>query len=799
MTSLSASDIFQPIATGAPPAQITARSDFPVPELGIQPQSGALETNKFYANFFLGGQTSPTWTHPYSVAWTNGTASSWGLGISHIERSQLAFGPNNSYAVDYFVNPIGIESVILSASELGSGTVLTTDSLGGFSVNVNLAATSGATPLITFPLVQGTAFITGVYNGATPLVQSSIAFDTITYVGVAGSENTHKYRAAVADGTTWLVYVTTLSSAYQANTFTLATTTSIQGPSDFNGYIQVAKIPINGSSDAETIYDGSVGTYATAANITGSVDGTTGSYTLSWTKEGVTSQPLLMFALPHHIESFSSQTADGATDVQLETTTKGMAIAIVADSWTLEEHDLPVSMGFAPWAPSLGSVTQVSAAATAAINAAAEIELSENVTAQTDLNSMYYSGKGLAKFAAVVYAAWEIGNNRTLGLSGLQELEKAFATFVNNDQIIPLVYDSTWGGVVSSCSYEGGGSGCDFGNTYYNDHHFHYGYFLYAAAVIGYLDPDWLTEGTNKAWVDSLARDFANPVSDDSYFPFSRMFDWYHGHSWAEGLFESADGKNEESSSEDTMASYGIKMWGRTTSDTNMEARGNLMLAIQARSLQNYFLYLSNNTVEPAEFIGNKVSGILFENKIDHTTYFGTNIEYIEGIHMLPLMPFSTLTRTQDFVTQEWDQYFSDGRVDSIAGGWRGILYANLAIIDPVTSYDWVSNSTGQFDFSLLDGGASQTWYLAWSAALGGSPATSSKDRREANEVEVVKGEYEMETRSPTIEVSQVSERSEEVGTRHGTTSLQSRQYLPKVQRRVTGLMARFERIMKRI
>ena len=76
-----------------------------------------------------------------------------------------------------------------------------------------------------------------------------------------------------------------------------------------------------------------------------------------------------------------------------------------------------------------------------------------------------------------------------------------------------------------------------------------------------------------------------------------------------------------------------------------MEARGNLQLAVTARSLQKYFLYESSNVVEPGNFIPSKVSGILFENKIDHTTYFGGNAQYVEGIHMLPLLPCSTLTR----------------------------------------------------------------------------------------------------------------------------------------------------------
>lgn len=149
-----------------------------------------------------------------------------------------------------------------------------------------------------------------------------------------------------------------------------------------------------------------------------------------------------------------------------------------------------------------------------------------------------------------------------------------------------------------------------------------------------------------------------------------------------------------------------------------MEARGNLQLAITARSLQSYFLYESTNTIQPANFIGNKVSGILFENKIDHTTYFGANPEYIQGIHMLPLLPASTLTRKPNFVKEEWDTYFSNGRAEGVVGGWKGVLFANLALMDPKGSWDFFSQNN--FDGSWLDGGASRTWYMAMAAGLGG-------------------------------------------------------------------------------
>lgn len=742
MTGLSSQNVFVAIQTDAPPPQINRRTDHPVPRLGIQPQTAKLETNSFYANFFLGSRASTSFTHPYSLGWSQGGGGikSWGISISHIERSQLAYGlgtPNQ-----YFINPIGIQSIIMSANELGANTNMTMDSLTKFSANINLMASAGSPTLITMPLVQGMGLVTAIYNSSTPLLQSSVSFLKLTYVGRINSNQTYKYTVGLNDGTTWALYVSPSNTGYAGNTFTVLNANNIVGATGFSGTIQVAKIP-SGSSDALSVYDKSAGVYATTASLSGSVSGKTGTYGLTWTKAGMTSQTLLMFALPHHMETLT--TTAGVTDVMLQTTTKGLATALLADSWTLQEPNMPIDMTFAPWSPSTGPITSVSSSARQLINTAGSYELSEDIVAQTNLNSMYYSGKGLAKFAAIVYALHDIVGNKTLAYTGLQKLEAAFATFVNNTQVYPLFYESAWGGAVSSSTYVDTSNpyafNDDFGNTYYNDHHFHYGYFVYAAAVIGYLDPPWLSQGSNKAWVNMLVRDYANPVTNDAYFPFSRSFDWYHGHSWAKGLFESADGKDQESSSEDSNAAYAIKMWGRTIGDHAMEGRGALMQSIQARSLQHYFLFNSNNTVEPAGFIGNKVSGIvschgcceyqstnasqLFENKMDHTTYFGNNIEYIQGIHMLPLLPFSTLTRAQPFVTQEWNQYFANGYAQNVTGGWRGVLMANLAIIQPVNSYKFFSQPN--FDYSQLDGGASLTWYLTYSAALGGSPSTSSK------------------------------------------------------------------------
>ncbi|KAH7410427.1 endo-1,3(4)-beta-glucanase 1 precursor [Phaeosphaeria sp. MPI-PUGE-AT-0046c] len=715
----ASANIFQPIATGSPAQSLPFRGGHYVKKEHILDEDVPIQTNKFYANFFLGGQGNPVWTHPYHLVWAKGVGEtgSYGMAISHTERSQFAYGPPKAKdKPQYFVSPIGIHHMVLSANELGDDTVLTVEELKAFSVYANFAPSKNARVIMSLPCVQGMGLITAIYNDAKPVVRSGVYFRSFDYVGIP-STGTYKWRATLNDNSHWMFYVTPLGSR-GVPPFTLVNKSTIAGPPGFIGMIQVSKNP--SGPVGEEAFDKAAGAYATNATISGSVDGSTGSYTLTWGKGGVRDKTLLMYALPHHVESFDQETKAALQDIKLVTTTKGYAQAVLADRMTMFEDDLPSGIGFAPWAKNNSGAggsenVDLSAGALAMVNKVGHAELGQNFISQTSLNSMYYSGKGLAKFAAICYTMSNIAGNRNLAASGLMKLKDAFNVFVNNTQPEPLFYDTVWKGVVSGATYRPPyDPGLDFGNTLYNDHHFHYGYFLYTAAVIGYLDPDWLHQGINKAWVNSLARDFANPVTDE-YFPFQRSFDWFHGHSWAKGLFESGDGKDQESTSEDTFATYALKMWGKIIRDGNMEARANLQLALQARSLRNYFLMTSDNKNQPPSFLQNKVTGILFENKIDHTTYFGANPEFIEGIHMIPLNPTSAYTRGRQFVKEEWDRYFDDGRVDEVQGGWKAILYANYALINPQAAYDFFADPN--FD-TQLDGGASRTWYLAYTAAL---------------------------------------------------------------------------------
>ncbi|KAF2400691.1 endo-1,3-beta-glucanase Engl1 [Trichodelitschia bisporula] len=664
------------------------------------PRNIPIPTNAFYTNLHLGSQSCSAWTHPYSLSWAKGSgnASSWGMAVAHTEPEVRAYGPpgqGGKGESQYYINPIGIQSTVMGLEGLEAG-----------SVDVCFAPGEGKRAVMRMPLVQGMGFVTALYSECTPLIQSSVFFRDMQPAGTINGGTTSKYRLILEDGKTWLLYITHPSHPGPIPLHKDSNTT-IRGPASFTGTIQVAKLPASCPEDA---YDSSAGAYATSRIVSGTANGAQGTYSFSWTKGGL-DRPLLMFALPHHVASFDGAAARGVTSLKLQTTTKGVATGVVGDRWGMEEG-LPVSMGFGP-----AGVLRLAGAGREAVIRAARSEVEQEVHPQCCLDSMYFSGKGLGKFAMMAYAVGEMAGEMGLAAKVLEKLKRAFAVFVENKQPHPLVYDTTWKGVVSSAGC-GGDCGTDFGNTWYNDHHFHYGYFVYTAAVIGHFDPQWLQDARNRNWVNMLVRDFANPVAD-AQFPFSRSFDWFHGHSWAKGIFESADGKDQESTSEDVFASYALKMWGAISGDRNMEARGNLMLAVQARTFPTYFLMEDSNTVQPRQIVGNKVTGILFENKVDHATYFGMNPEYIQGIHMIPLSTPSAMIRSATFVREEWEAYFSNRRADCVEGGWRGILYANLAAVDAKAAFSFFDQPG--FDAGWLDGGASRTWYLAYCAALGGA------------------------------------------------------------------------------
>lgn len=231
-------------------------------------------------------------------------------------------------------------------------------------------------------------------------------------------------------------------------------------------------------------------------------------------------------------------------------------------------------MSFAPWTPGLSASKLRSPDFLALLTAVAERDLRRALTEKLPANSTSEAGKTLARLATLLWVIKDVVNSGWLLEKGLPRFRADLARYVANEQRPTLYYDDSWKGIVSSAGFTD--PAADSGNTYYTAHRVSYASFVYSAAVMAYLEPEWLEQGDNKAWTNMLVKTFAESDYEGRDYPFQRCFDWWHGHSWEKGLQEAPDGKQVVATSEDGFAAFAEKIWGKVSGDANMEKRGNV-------------------------------------------------------------------------------------------------------------------------------------------------------------------------------------------------------------------------------
>ncbi|OWB72931.1 hydrolase activity, hydrolyzing O-glycosyl compounds protein [[Candida] boidinii] len=708
-------DIFNsPIATDRPLGCFCDSNQHPVGLPQFYKQEKPIETNAFFGNLLVPEQTLPVWTHPYAI-WQCKDPVFKGIAISHIEESQKVYGPEpDSNPARFFFNPAGIVSLMLSANEFESQQYqFRVGECERFSAGIRFDINNGGSLRSKF--IQGMGFITGIYEGnITPRIASKIGIMKLDKIGKINN-GLNKFIVTLNDNRKWVVYS-------QVEDFNQVDPNSYVAGSQAGSsvIVQIAKLPPNSNDNC---YDDVAGCYPIDMKISSSIDESSNSaqYSFNYITEGSSSSgKTVIWSLPHQYKSFDDETKKSDMNLQLDATVSGVMRAICTNKLTMRETLPDKSLAFEPWNEN-GGFKGYSQNALNLIRDVCNREINGfDVCNASNTDSMYTAGKIVDKGAYLLYTAAFVINDDNLAKIQLEKMKNAMARFIENKQQCPLIYDTNWKGLVSNAGLDGNFYK-DFGNTFYNDHHFHYGYHVHAASIITLVETkygsnQWFND--NRKWVEDLIRDVSNPSDQDPYFPVFRSYDWYHGHSWANGLFGSGDGKDEESSSEDYNYAYSLRCWGMATGNKQLENIGSLMLSVSRRSMNEYMLISSDNTTQPERFKKNKVSGILFENKIDHTTYFGMKEEYIHGIHMIPITPASSFIRNNKFVKEEWYEKKLNEISNNIDDGWKGILMLNLAIIEPETSWNFFSASN--FDDKWLDNGMSRTWALVYCAGLGG-------------------------------------------------------------------------------
>ncbi|MEU7447353.1 Glycosyl hydrolase family 81 [Streptomyces sp. ADI98-12] len=288
----------------------------------------------------------------------------------------------------------------------------------------------------------------------------------------------------------------------------------------------------------------------------------------------------------------------------------------------------------------------------------------------------YWTGKALGKLAQLVPLADQIGETATRDkLVGL--LQGRLQEWFTAGGASEFSYDKDWKTLTGHPASYGSDSEL-------NDHHFHYGYYVYAAAIIAQYDPSWAEDSAWGGMVKELIRDTANPSRSDSAFPFLRGFDVYAGHSWASGHQGFAAGNNQESSSESTNLSAALVLWGSATGDARLRDLGSYLLATEGEAIAQYW-FDADEEVFPGSF-GHDTVGMVWGSGGAYSTWWTANPEEIHGINVLPVTAGGSLHLGGHKEAIRRNIAEMERENGGPAVEWRDILWEFESLADPAAA-----------------------------------------------------------------------------------------------------------------
>ncbi|GAA3866158.1 glycosyl hydrolase [Streptomyces sedi] len=498
-----------------------------------------------------------------------------------------------------------------------------------------------------FVYAEGTGGAAEITAGATPEVFA----DDGSTLGV--TVNGRDYALFAPGGSGWTVSGETISS-------------------DLGGgdYYSVAVLPDQGALDLYAQYAYS---FVTGSTVDWSYDEAGGRMSATYTleteaKEGEETGTVQAL-YPHQWQ----HTGDELTDYEYASPRGVMRVRDGASFTTTQDV-----VGVLPTLPESGGPDQAQLAAM--VNEVA-------ADAAIEFGDTYWSGKQFGRLAQVVGIADQIGE--TAARDTLVDAMKAgFEEWFTAGGAAEFAYDSEWRTLTGyPASY---GSDQEL-----NDHHFHYSYFVYAAAVVAQYDPEWAAESAWGGMVEELIGDAANPARDDDRYPFLRGFDVYAGHSWAAGHQGFAAGNNQESSSESVNLSAGLILWGSATGDTELRDLGVYLLTTESEAIRQYW-FDADETNFPADYEHNTL-GMVWGNGGAHSTWWTGNPEEIHGINVLPVTGGSLhLAQDKEAIVRNLEEMVEENGGPPVE--WKDILWEFQALADPAAAraaYDGDGGGSG--------------------------------------------------------------------------------------------------------
>ncbi|MFE0385332.1 glycosyl hydrolase [Streptomyces bungoensis] len=570
--------------------------------------SGAVPTNDWWSSI-LWKRTNCAYGEPLFAQPLGFKAQSGGLGFSYsttpaISGSAKGVGEYHfNYTEDFVAGVAGLGAPEVKVDDWSDWTVSPILSDGAHTLRATIGS---GLPFAYFRASGGDAQIK-VASGATATVWSHSG-SMLGYT-IAG----HDYVAFAPSGATWSV-------DGSGTTFT-----SSLGGKDYFSIAVLPTTPSTSATDRAALAD----EYAKYAY--NHVTGTAVSYSYDEASSTVT-------------------TKYGYTTTALEGTGKGTVAALMPHQWRNLAGGTPLAQKYISSRGPLKVLTGITSFTTSMVfhgvlpevPAVADSSGADATTLQNYLNAekadptrqqsddTYWTGKGLGRAARLAEIADQTGNKdvRDAALAAIKSKLTDWFTASQNETGHLFYYDDKWGTLIGyPASY---GSDQEL-----NDHHFHYGYYIAAAATLAKFDPAWASSSQYGGMVDLLIRDANNYDRADKRFPYLRDFDIYSGHDWASGHGSFAAGNNQESSSEGMNFDNALIQWGIATGDKTVRDAGIYMYTTQAAAIQDYW-FDTKDQIYPSDFPHKEV-GMVWGNGGAYSTWFSSAPEQIQGINLLPV------------------------------------------------------------------------------------------------------------------------------------------------------------------
>ncbi|CAL0299113.1 unnamed protein product [Lupinus luteus] len=642
-------------------------SNFFSPNLVSKP----LPTNSFFQNFVLKNGDQPEYIHPYLIKSSNSS-----LTLSYPSRS------SNSAVISQVFNA----DITISSTQSSTGKHIVS-SYSDLSLTLDLPYSN-----LSFFLVRGSPFVTASVTQKTPLSITTIH----AIISLSSNDSLTKHTLSLNNGQTWIIYA---SSPIKLDHSTSEITSDA-----FSGIIRIVLLP-----DSDSRHESVLDRFSTCYPVSGdAVIREPFSVEYKWEKRGW--GDLLLLAHPLHVKLLSNSVNNDVTilDDFKYNSIDGELVGVVGDSWVLESDPIPIT-----WHSTFGVKEESHDEIVSALKKDVDALNSSAITT----TSSYFYGKLIARAARLALIAEEVFYFEAIPKvrKFLKETIEPWleGTFKGNG----FLYDKKWGGLITQQGSND--SGGDFGFGVYNDHHYHLGYFLYAIAVLVKIDPTWGNKYKPQAY--SLMKDFMtlDTKPNSNFYTPLRCFDLYALHSWAGGLTEFSDGRNQESTSEAVHAYYSASLLGLAYGDASVVSIGATLTSLEILGTQTWWHVNEESTLYEEEFTKeNRVVGVLWANKRDSGLWFAPK-ELREdrlGIQVLPIVPISeSLFSNVGYVKELVEWTLPALNREGVGEGWKGFAYALEGVYDNENALRKIRSLNG------FDDGNSFTNLLWWIHSRGGS------------------------------------------------------------------------------